>query len=249
MTNYASAKTVPNNQQKGAKIIKVPLKDQSGRYKLGPARRPSIKHDNGFLDQFPKREPTASEKLALLKWRAKLNGAKILRPDLIDATEAYEHFLDGTGKNRRINYAKYLQNDKSGIKTLKTVINDFKSHSEVIGQHRTTFDITSEMYPVGSDPMLLPYPDTENWQKAIGAHILWVSASNEISFDTKKGKDVYIASMILHMEDMYNFNPGANDIATGIPDSENGVFEVTGLGKQYLSFAEVPIQIQWYEGE
>lgn len=249
MTNSVTAKTVPTPQQKGAKIINVSLKNRSGKYMLGSAKRPLIKHDNGFLDQFKKRDPTFSEKAALLKWRAKLNGAKLLRPDLIDATEAYEYFLDGSGKNRKINYMKYIQNDKSGIKTLKTLIKDFKYNIEIIGQNRTKFDVTSEVYPAGSDPLLLPYPDTENWQKAVGAHSVWVSASIEISFDAKKGKDLYKASIILHMEDMYNFNPGAKDIATGIPDSENGVFEVTGLAKQYLNYADVPKHIQWYEGE
>jgi hypothetical protein len=41
--------------------------------------------------------------------------------------------------------------------------------------------------------------------------------------------------MILRVEDMYNFNPNNADIATGIKDAENGRFEITGLGKEFLS--------------
>jgi hypothetical protein len=41
--------------------------------------------------------------------------------------------------------------------------------------------------------------------------------------------------MTIHAEDMYNFNPGDSDIATGTPDSANGRFEITGLGHEYLN--------------
>ena len=34
---------------------------------------------------------------------------------------------------------------------------------------------------------------------------------------------------------MYNFNPHNENIATGIKDADNGRFEVTGLGKEFLS--------------
>jgi hypothetical protein len=36
--------------------------------------------------------------------------------------------------------------------------------------------------------------------------------------------------MTLHAEDPCNFNVGDDDTATGIPDSDNGRFEVTGSG-------------------
>lgn len=41
--------------------------------------------------------------------------------------------------------------------------------------------------------------------------------------------------MTIHAEDMYNFNPGDSDIATGTPDAANGRFEITGLGHEYLN--------------
>ena len=37
----------------------------------------------------------------------------------------------------------------------------------------------------------------------------------------------------IHAEDRYNFNPGAKDIATGTPDSENGIFEIATPKGQY----------------
>lgn len=40
----------------------------------------------------------------------------------------------------------------------------------------------------------------------------------------------------------------AKDIATGIPDSDNGVFEVTGLAKQYDQYAELERHVEWKYG-
>lgn len=51
--------------------------------------------------------------------------------------------------------------------------------------------------------------------------------------------------MILHAEDRYNFNPGAHDIKTGIPDAANGVFEVTGLAQQYMNYATLNRMVRW----
>ena len=41
------------------------------------------------------------------------------------------------------------------------------------------------------------------------------------------------------------FQSGAADIATGIPDEENGVFEVTGLAKPYMNNAMLARRIAW----
>jgi hypothetical protein len=51
--------------------------------------------------------------------------------------------------------------------------------------------------------------------------------------------------LVLHAEDRYNFNPGMADIATGIPDDANGVFEVTGLGAQYTNYATLKRTVTW----
>jgi hypothetical protein len=74
-----------------------------------------------------------------------------------------------------------------------------------------------------------------------------VSADIEVAYDKKLNADIYTANFVFHAEDMYNFNPGAKDIATGKPDSDNGVFEVTGLAKQYLNVAEVAFVHTWSE--
>jgi hypothetical protein len=51
--------------------------------------------------------------------------------------------------------------------------------------------------------------------------------------------------MVIHMEDMYNFNPGNDDIETGIADEANGRFEVTGLGHEFLNEGSLTRPLQF----
>lgn len=228
--------------------VHIDLVEKSGRYRLGPSSRPDIKHDHGFLGRYPPREPTTSDRLQLAIWRGKLEAAEAFRPDLADATAAYRHFLDGSGKTRKINYERYILNDESGAKSLKTIIYDFIFHASIIGEHRDHFTITGLPYPMGSDEGFLPYPKTENWQKAIGAHFSW--ASGEILATTMEdGKNHFTANISIHIEDMYNFNPGAKDIATGTPDAANGIFEITGLAKEYMNISTIQRTVKWIEGD
>src|SRR5437868_10558854 len=84
---------------------------------------------------------------------------------------------------------------------------------------------------------------TENWQKAIGAHSIWLSGS--VTVGTSGLDRTFVAQMTLHAEDRYNFNPGAEDISTGIPDGANGRFEVSGLAQQYMNFSTLIRMVRW----
>jgi WXG100 family type VII secretion target len=218
----------------------------SGPFKLGPPQRPDIQQDNGFLDKFPPREPTLADRLRLLKWRAMLEGSEAMMPQLADANAAYRHFLDGNGADRQFDYERYIADDPSGQVALQNIVADAQEHAETLGQGRNQFSMTSDIYPVGSNDPRYPYPQTENWQKAIGYHPVWTSANVQVS---GSGADAtYTMTLTLHVEDRYNFNPGAQDIATGIPDSDNGVFEVTGLAHQYTNYSEVTRVVTWKAG-
>ena len=224
------------------------------RYVLGaPIRPASIQFDNGFLDKFSRRSPTASDYVALAKWKAKLELAESLRPDLVNALQAYRHFLDGGGRPRTFSYESYVLNDESGRVTLANAMLDIQDGVEEIWEtnrlelisNLTSFSITGGQISCGSDS-LFPYPATENWQKAIGGHIIWLSGNVTVS---KQDGDVWFAlDMTLHAEDRYNFNPGQRDIVTGIPDSDNGIFEITGLGNQFDQTAELRRMIKWQYG-
>lgn len=239
--------------------FQVELITKSGRYTLGTAKRPDIKHDNGFLDSYPRREPTSADHIAYAYWVAKLRAAEAACQEqekitldrcgeekLIDATKMYRHFLFGGGSDVHYDYNKYLDNDASGKKSKINIIKDFKENAEIIGLDRTSFSVTSEAYALGSSNTF-PYPTTENWQKAIGGHSVWVSGDVEININNN-GKVTYHAKVTFHAEDMYNFNPGAKDIKTGTPDDANGRFETSGLAHQFMTYGTATFQLEWVDG-
>jgi hypothetical protein len=50
--------------------------------------------------------------------------------------------------------------------------------------------------------------------------------------------------MTRYVKDMYNFNPGVADIATGIPNSANRIFEITGLAKEYRTVSQISCTVK-----
>ena len=233
----AQGKSVPSPKYFGA------------RYRLGsPIRPSSIVFDNGFLDKFKPRTPTAHDYLELAKWQLKLQVAEQLRLDLEEACKAYRHFLMGNGLARSFSYEAYVYNDKSGATTLANAMLDIQDGAEIIWEANKAvkaFSLTGGQISCGSTS-LFPYPATENWQKAIGGHVIWLSG--DVSVTDRKGETWLALDMVLHAEDRYNFNPDSNDIATGISDNANGVFEITGLAKQFTQTAELQRQIEWKYG-
>lgn len=247
-------------EKKSQHTASVKLVDASGRYRLGPAVRPAIAHDDGHLAVYAKREPTAADRLQYAKWVSMLELSESLctgktaemvpscsGEDLTDANAAYRHFLFGGGADRNINYERFIQNDPSGQKLVPNLTRDFQRHVEVIGKDRTRFSVTSTTYNVGRGG-ITDYPATANWQKALGGHVVWVSADVAVSANNK-GEIMYAADITIHMEDRYNFNPGQADIATGLPDSANGRFEITGLAHQYMNYATIQRHVTWVEGD
>ena len=105
--------------------------------------------------------------------------------------------------------------------------------------------MTSDTFHVGAAGVA-PYPATANWQKALGAHFLWVSA--DVTASCVKQKIYFDADITVHMEDRYNFNLGAADVATGIPDEANGRFEIAGLAHQYTNYGTLTRHVRWEDG-
>lgn len=228
-------------------------------YMIGPPARPVINHDNGFLDDFAPRKPEAADYRKYAVWLARLEVAEAIQKvpytphnDLTDALGAYRHFMGGRGSNRVFSYERYVASDPSGVRTLENVIRDAKEGAESLyATHyagmSAEFPMTSTIIPAGSRRYpAFPYPATENWQKAIGAHFIWVSADVSV---VRSERANFRMKMLLHVEDRFNFNPHNKDIATGIRDDENGIFEITGLAKQYTNFATLTREVVWTEGD
>lgn len=204
--------------------------------------RPEIRHDHGFLDDgngnidnSKRRSATLSDYARKAKWMAKLTGAELLRPDLIDATDAYRHFMTGYGTPIGFSYEEYAKKDRAGGQSIDSAVEDATAAAlelhDMLGVG--DFSMQASGIGVGGTNGRYPYPGTENWQKAIGAHVIWLEAHVQVT--KASDKRTFVVDMTLHAEDRYNFNPGAADIATGTPDAENGRFEVTGLGHEFMN--------------
>lgn len=233
-----------------------------GTYQIGPATRPgNITHDNGFLDGFhTPRNPTPSDYARLALWRTILAGAESVQHvpglphnSLPDALAAYRHFLNGNGQPRTFSYERYVSADQSGRTTLENSIIEAREAAELLYQERFAgsptahFEMTGSGLGAGSPRTpWFPYPQTENWQKAIGAHWLWISAVVDVV--SVGGRPQFSMVMTLHIEDRYNFNPGAQDINTGVTDQQNGELELSGLGRQYTNYSTLTRNVAWMGG-
>lgn len=228
------------------------------KYTIGEPKKPKIKHDKGFLGRFAKRAPTKSEKNEYLKWYAVLEAAEaaqgipfVSKSNLPDGLAAYRHFLEGSGRKRRFSFERYVRHDASGRTALKNIIKDASEGAIQLFKANlmeprlpVDFQMTGTALRADYRTQRFPYPVTENWQKALGAYDFWVSADVHVEKNTS-GKIHFTMEMILHVEDMYNFNPDENDNATGIPDKENGQFSITGLAKPYINYATLTRYIEW----
>lgn len=233
------------------KSLKTPFKG-AFTYRIGPPKRPSITHDQGHLVLKPA-APTMTDRANFAKWKAIAGTAETIRPDLVDALAAYNHFLEGKGAARTFSYDRYVTGDKSGRVTLNNAINHIKLGVIDIwlaDPTKTSFNVTGPAIPCGasldkySNAALFPYPETENWQKALGAHTIWLSG--QVNVVDNQGTPHFYLLMTLHAEDMYNFNLGGQkDIVTGIPDNINGRFTQTRLAHPYLNTAKLTRSVSW----
>lgn len=253
----------------------VATTDTVASYQAGPPQRPNIQHDNGFLQNpndpndpnpIATQSPGLGDYAALAEWEVKLRGARALQGvpgvphnDIPDGLDAYDHFLHGGGKDSTFSYERFVSTDPSGQAVLTNSTRDTQQGAEAyynqlvandpsLAGKPVTFQITGSQIGVGSSEQF-PYPETENWQKAIGGHSIWNSATVTVyPPEQPGGKPRFEMDMTLHAEDRYNFNPGQQDIATGAPDAANGRFEQTGLGHQYTNRAELQRHVTWTQG-
>ncbi len=241
---------LPSDIPNQIKSLKSSFKG-SYRYQVGVSSRPIITHDKGHL-ALNQAAPNMADQANLLKWKAMTAAGETFRPDLVDALAAYNHFLNGKGANRTFAYDRYVTGDKSGRITLNNAINHIKLgviDLWMADKKRTQFTVTGPAIPCGASPSnfpdakLFPYPETENWQKTIGAHTIWLSG--QVNVVVTNNTPHFYLIMNLHAEDMYNFNPGQKDIRTGIPDSENGRFTQVRLAHPYLNTATLARSLSW----
>ena len=223
-------------------------------YTLGPPRRPDSKWDD-VTDSLAKHSATWSDDALFAEWRIKLEAAEAIQhtplphSDLPDALAAYRHYLFGKGADFTFSYERYVANDVSGRTTLNNALLDIEQGAELLYAANLkgkagSFKITGTAIPCGrTGAVKFPYPLTENWQKTIGYHIIWLSG--DVSAELKGNQPSFTMTVTLHGEDKYNFNPGSVDIATGTPDDPNAELEAAGLAHSYMDYATLQRTVRW----
>lgn len=228
-------------------------------YTIGPPTRPDIPFDSGFSN-LPKESPTLADYATRAKWEAAARGVSVPNPVryMPDGADAYLHYLYGGGADRTFSYDKFVRDDPSGTTILNNSIADAQAgaedlYNQMISQNPglkgqpVSFEMTSGVITAGGSNDF-PYPETENWQKAIGGHSTWTSATVTVTPSQAGQPPAYQMDYTLHAEDRYNFDPGKADIASGAPDAENGRLVVVGLADEYTNSSTLSRDVGWEQG-
>lgn len=183
------------------------------------------------------------------------------RLGLDHALPAYRHFLSGDGADRTFDYDSFLDDDPAGRVVRENVQRDVRiAADQLYGELDTQvssepgasvrFEMRSDAISVSStDPNAdYPYPRTEDWQKAIGGHAIWTGSEVTVT-RLEDGRLLAEASITLHAEDRYNFNPDQQDIATGAPDALRGRLEQVGLAHQFTQTGTSELTTSWIIGD
>lgn len=205
---------------------------QLGGEEMAPAFEPVF--DQSFVyDETV--EATKEDYFAWYEWGIYAEAATLV-PGLRDAAISYKHYRDKTGTDLWIDYERAYNEDstiKSSIDAQIAVMQEAVQYFYENGAG-TNFEIIGELFPIYNGV-------TENWQKTIGAH--YVYGYGEAVINPKDGTVEMTVKFVTR--DMYNFNAGMSDIATGVPDDVNGRFAVLGWAKEFVSFGELVQNVSW----
>lgn len=204
-------------------------------YRIGSPTEPPMTFDEDFIYD-PNATATAGDYASWVWWNTKLAGAELFA-GMPDAVAAYAHYLRGSGTDLGINYPKAYREDsvvRSGVD--KEIAAAQRDAERLAATGGARFTMTGEADRIGN-------PATENWQKTIGQHYIWGHA------DVEACGDQFTMIITIHEKDRYNFNRGAHDIATGLPDDANGRFAVLGWAKSFITKGEVVKKVTWKKGE
>ena len=206
-------------------------------YRIGNGPRPTIRWDDGYPYN-PNAEPTWLDYWNWTKYGALLEAAEALG-HLPDGTRAYRHYRDATGTDLGIDYNRAIRQDAAIGSGFSAELSG--AQADIEREH----DGVTTQFSVYSTTARQVSSATENWQKALGGHRIW--GAGDVTFDRVTCE--YTLRISVDIEDFYNFNKGEADIATGLPDDQNGRFEVFGWAKSFYSRGHVARTVTWKRGQ
>ena len=204
-------------------------------YKLGGLDfAPTFEFDPGFQYD-PNAVATAADKKSWNAWgrKAWLAG---LDPWLQDAAKMYKHYRDNTGPSVQIELARAYKEDSGYKKGFDNEIGTMQNfvNSSYSGGAGTSFEIIGGLQGIANG-------SSENWQKTIGA--FYTYGHGQVTIDPSTGTATMVVTF--YMEDMYNFNPGMADIASGTADAVNGRFAQLGWAKEFKTYGSMTKTVTW----
>lgn len=205
------------------------------KYEEGDPSRPHFTWDDDFPFNSKAGEETWADRREWAEWGAKLRGAQLLKPELDDALELYEHYRTADGTPMTVDYEEAYSEDPAIAQNVDSSVTEAQAAAQMMIQEgRTDFSFTG---PASGMPH---YPTTENWQKTLGGYQQW--NSGDVTVDENGNARMVVT---VHAEDMYNFNAGQSDIATGTPDDVNGKFSELGWAQGFEVNGEVVRVVEW----
>ena len=191
--------------------------------------------DEGFKYD-PSAVPSEEDYESWKEWNRNATLAGFV-PWLKDASKMYKNYLSNSGEDQIIDYEraykedgvikKYIDNE---ISIMKNTVNSLYFN----GDAGTSFKLVGTLQGI-------PNGDSENWQKTIGAHYVYGVGYVTIDPETEKAT----MQVTFYTEDMYNFNPGQADIASGTPDAVNGRFAELGWAKEFKTTGSITFTETW----
>ncbi|MDO5736590.1 MAG: hypothetical protein Q4P15_08970 [Propionibacteriaceae bacterium] len=202
-------------------------------YNVGGPQRPDITFDEDF--DFDSDSPTFDDYVNWQKWNA-IRLAGLAHPGLDDASVMYDHYMGASGEPRTFDLDEAIEEDSLVNRYTRDEISRTASAVDSLAAGRTEFQVSGPAHGTQFQP------ETENWQKTIGAYQQWSSANVTVE------NGMVTMEITVHAEDRWNFNRGAFDVETGYPDDANGRFQEVGWAQSFDTSGETTRTITWPQG-
>jgi hypothetical protein len=178
---------------------------------------------------------TAVDLVELATWGA-IGRVGAFDPALDDAVSLYRHYRGATGEPVLLDYAEGYREDTAVKNAVDAQIATAQSWAQRYARDgERSFRMTGGR--------VLVEPDSENWQKTLGAHSLWAHA------DVRTDGGRATMRLVVTAEDYYNYNPGEADIATGIENDANRRFAELGWAAPFPTVSTLAVHVEWMLGD
>lgn len=204
----------------------------------GKDKAPIFVFDSDFPYD-PNVTATFEDRASWIMWGGLATGAHLI-PMLQDAAKSYSNYRDNSGTDLMIEYIRVYNDEQNIRETLDGELSKMLKSAEKIYEltGETKFEIIGELVGIMNG-------STENWQKTLGAHQVYGYGDVTINKSTSTASINYT----FRTEDMYNFNKGNADIASGVEDDKNGRFSTLGWAKEFKTIGEINSTETWELGD